>query len=274
MTFFFGVTPSVPSPFGPFTRDNKVDGTLPTQTQLRSSETDLKIVLEFTDSKGVLKQKEYDVYAQIFSSLSKFIDTTLSTEMKEKDTRTIILHDVEPTCFEDAIKFLQDPIATISITPEDVVKVVECYDKYEFIAGIELCDKILYNNIKTEYLDANETNAPANLDLLVTAIALADKCNLPKAAAIGIPYIKRRLGASCSLPYNSTMFTVAHIQQLQGIFQKGCLDSVIPPGMSKEDVGSHLFPKLFVLYRSKEYTCHTIQKILVFWEKTLMEYMN
>ena len=42
-----------------------------------------------------------------------------------------------------AIKFQSDQTAARAMTPEDVLKVLDFYDKYEFTAGLALCDQVL-----------------------------------------------------------------------------------------------------------------------------------
>lgn len=245
------------------TTKEKEDGKQTAHPMLRSSDADLKIILKYLDENGFSQRRELHLYSQVLASLSNFIDTTLSVDMKEKTDREIVLHDVSPEVFELGLKFLQDPLAALSISPEDVIKVVEFYDKYEFTAGIKLCDRVLFDYVKTKYIETDNKTAPINLDLLVTAATLANKCNLPKASQAAINYLTIKLNGDYNAPYNATMFTVELVEKLHEMFKNGLLDNVLPPGLTREELESPLFPKYFVAYRSREYTSHTIKTIVV-----------
>ena len=49
----------------------------------RSSDFDLTVKLKYKDDNGNDKEKEYKMYGQILSSLSKFVDASLTIEMRE-----------------------------------------------------------------------------------------------------------------------------------------------------------------------------------------------
>lgn len=240
--------------------------TLATQQKLRSSKSDLKLILKYTGENGFKQVKEYDVYAQVLASLSKFIDASLSVDMKEKESRQIILHDVSPSLFEQAIKYVQDPLSIMSITPSNAINVAKFYDEYEFTSGISLCDHVLFDYLKKEYYAAvsDASAGPVDLDLLVTSIVTADECNLASARDMGIKYLLLKLGTTTSQSCcGSTMFSLEHIQKLHGLFKKGHLETVVPPGTSKEELECVLFPKYFVNYRSREFTCQSIEAVTV-----------
>lgn len=60
---------------------------------------------------SIAQEKEYHVYSTLFANHSKFIDTSLAVAMKEKGTKVIILNDVKPEVFDNAVKYLEDPVA-------------------------------------------------------------------------------------------------------------------------------------------------------------------
>ena len=81
--------------------------------KLRSSDPDLTIVLRFqtpvtkdndnenqaqadTEESSETLEKEYLMYGPTLAKLSNFVDTSLSVNMQEQQTRKTVFHDVTP----------------------------------------------------------------------------------------------------------------------------------------------------------------------------------
>lgn len=85
------------------------DNEAPKSKRLRSHEPDLKVILRYEDSNGEPVETECHEYSQVLATMSKFVDASLSVEMREKQTGEIIFHDVTPDIFTNAIGYLKDP---------------------------------------------------------------------------------------------------------------------------------------------------------------------
>ncbi|CAB9519680.1 expressed unknown protein [Seminavis robusta] len=226
---------------------------------IRSSDPDVKILVKYEDGEGKLATKEYQMYGQHISQLSKFIDTSLSVEMKEKSTKEIIFQDVQPELFEKAIKFHQDLCAIRSITPKDALSLVEFYDKYEFQRGLNLCDDVLVSYIE-EQNALDMMTPPHDLDLLVEAASLAFQCNLTRTKDMALSYLGSRFKDLESM-YGRIMFDSGHLNKLHQLFVDGQFDDCLPHDMTKEEVASPLFPKYFATHTAAVYggsTCTAV----------------
>ena len=113
--------------------------------KLRSSEPDLQIILGSGDDSST-----QFTHSTALALKSKYVDTMLSTPMREQETRTITFPDITPTIWETMNKFLDDPLAAREMKAEDVRDVAVPYDKYEFTQGSKLCEMIM-----SDYLSAN-----------------------------------------------------------------------------------------------------------------------
>lgn len=234
--------------------EEAIAGEEPPSKKLRSSEPDLRVTLKYGQPSS---EKTYDMYAQVFARQSKFVDTMLSVEMKEKQTRTIVLHDVSSDVFENALLFLDDPSAVLSMTAQNAMKIVEFYDKYEFVAGLELCDLVL-----KKYVDKENARArPEDLDFLVDVIVAADKFQLKETKDSGHSYLFTRFLVSQPNHYGAEMFSVEHIRRLQPLLMSG--EFILPITVSKEEIASTLFPKYFCEKVSHAFTRKVLKAVVV-----------
>ena len=174
---------------------------------LRSSDPDLKVVL---DSGKDQVTKWY--YAPSLANKSKYIDTMLSTPMKESDTRTITFPDITQEFWDAAIEFIDNPVAARRMEASDVLNVAKFYDKYEFVDGTNLCDCVLLDHF--EHLGVDETKLSVDVDLLIDLVVIAHETNLSRAARVGVMYIWGKLRLPREPPYNRTMFTESHLEKV------------------------------------------------------------
>jgi hypothetical protein len=84
--------------------------------------------------------------------------------MMEKTTRESILQDATPHVFEQALNYLQNPVATKYFEAAEAVQLVEFYDKYELPGGLALCDSVLSDYL-TKNMEAGIDTMPEDLDL-------------------------------------------------------------------------------------------------------------
>jgi hypothetical protein len=229
--------------------------------RLRFSNPDLKIIVECTnnvvDGGNNLanmeppSKKVYMMYSAQLANLSNFIDTALSTEMKEKATREIVFHDVMPHIFEQALKYVQDPVAANCFGAAEAIQFAEFYDLYEFKGGVALCDLVLMRYLAKNG-EAEIDQMPEDLDLLVEAAAVGFHLNLHHTKNAAITYLKSRMDFEAITLFGPSMFTVDHIRKLQPILQEqGLFDSISwPVSLTTNDVASPLFPTLFTTLAS------------------------
>lgn len=168
--------------------------------------------------------------------------------------------------FEAAIKFQEDALAIRAMTPEDVMLVADFYDKYEFTGGLDLCDAVLLDYFTRNKNKNPEKEAPENLDLLVDAIALADKLMLKKSRIVGNGFLEARLN-SVSVPYGRIMFTEDHFKTILPMLKNKTVNFGFIRGNPPEEMDSLLFPKYIVMalsdYRASKILAFMISKIIV-----------
>jgi hypothetical protein len=82
--------------------------------RLRSSEPDLQVILGSGDDTS-----SRWCHSLSLALKSKYIDTMLSTPMREQETRTITFPDITPSTWHKMNKFLDDPLAIRDMKIED-----------------------------------------------------------------------------------------------------------------------------------------------------------
>lgn len=173
------------------------DGTDPPQAKkLRFSEQDLQLVVKYTDETGLEATKSYSVYSQVLAKYSKFIDTSLSVEMKEKKDRVIVFHDTTPEVFELALHLQESLTAARNATVDDLLKVASFYDKYEFTDGLDLCGAVFREYIKALVNDERRTDLvelPTNLDEAIDVISTSFALNLEPAIQSAKIFLQAKL---------------------------------------------------------------------------------
>jgi hypothetical protein len=220
---------------------NDDEASEPARKKLRSCEPDLKITVG--SNVGGSDAIDYWYHASIMANHSVYIDTVLSSGMKESNTYEVSFPDIAPATWESMMKFMDNPLAGRLMTIEDVIEVGAGYDQYDFPAGRELCSHIL-----TEYILAlSAEEPPDNLDFCIDAILLADTLHLDEAKDRGVLWILETILA----PPNGAIFSSDHIAKLAPLiareerlftFAKVLARSVV----TKDDILHRLFPELLV----------------------------
>jgi len=213
---------------------------------LRSSDPDLKVILGSGEDQVT---KWY--YATSLANKSKYIDTMLSTPMKESDTRTITFPDITLEFWEAAIDFVDNPVAARKMEASDVLNVAKFYDKYEFVDGTNLCDCVLLDYFK--HLKVKEKELSIDVDLLIDSVVISHETNLKKAVEAGVHYIWGILRLPMDPPYNKTMFTESHLEKVLPAMLHELSDAAFPdggplynPGYPYPNLDDPDFPKEFV----------------------------
>jgi hypothetical protein len=229
------------------TENNKKKGEdnidVPLAKKLRIGDPDIKVIVRH----GEDVEREYLLYSPVIAGLSNFFDTSLSVEMREKATREIILHDVEPALFEKALRLQVDLKAVRSMTPRDAIEVVGFYDRYEFVDGLELCDDVLEEYIS----NVPKKSVPAALDLFVRVVALSHQHNLPKAVMAGAGFLHADMWADNNHPFGSLPLSEEHVQLLLPLWQVMQLN--LPADLSTVDTENPLYAKYFLKCRAAHF---------------------
>ena len=220
--------------------------------KLRSSEPDLKVVLKYSTKEGEVQEKEYQLYSQSLAKMSKFVDTCLSVEMKEKNEKSIIFEGISPDLFESALKYLEKPVEVISMGPKTALKLVEFYHKYDFSEGTALCDQILAKHL-LEVIRGRCQDKDFDIDICVDAAVVADMLDLPESKGHAVSYF----GAIFWNTEHQMLHNLAHIKKLHPLFKKGHFQEDVKD-LTEEEVESPLFPKFFL-----ERLCHRFAERVV-----------
>ena len=241
----------------------------PASTKLRVAEPDLRVVLQYTpeecedvmsnehdgENTGTANkqvEKEYLLYQVVLAKHSKFVDTTLSVDMKEKQTKTIVFKDVTPEVFEKALEYLESPTAAREATPLDILQVVQFYHMYEFPEGLEFSEHVL-----KDYFDQETQSmlAPKHLQFLVDAVSLSDHLKLEKALKAGCSCINSITDPVGGQHVDAFIFSEDMIRTLQPLIVEKKI--VLPfalrcEQLSNEELSSPLFPKYFVKHTTEQ----------------------
>ena len=133
----------------------------PTVKRLRLSDPDLSIVVGEGD-----QQKTYECYSQIMAMYSGYIDAALALPMREHKTMTLTFPEIDPPVWDKMLTYLHLGAAPPECV-NDVQVVFPWYDKYDFDAGLELCDTMLRQVISRPLLnDSNLDESTAAMELL------------------------------------------------------------------------------------------------------------
>jgi hypothetical protein len=213
----------------------------PVRKRLRSSEPDLKISVGTND-----ETVEYWYHSSVMATHSNYIDTMLATPMQESKTLELSFPDLAPATWDSMMKFLEGPVEGRLMKAQDVMDVAHAYDQYDFPKGRELCGHVL-----TEYFKTMNTRTDINLEFLIDAVLLADALTLVEAKTAGVDWLAETL-KSTEILRGQTIFSEDHMKKLVPLIVKEeLLFQIIKYRCwigveTKEDVLSHLFPRLIV----------------------------
>ena len=156
------------------------------------SEPDLTIVLVDDDRAS---SKRYQCHSLSLALQSKYFDTLLSAGFQETQGKQVVLRDVAPATFELGMEILENPVKASSVTAAELVQVGPFYDRFEFTAGLALCDTILSQFIGNWTGDNDDRSMQLDeFQTILGAIALAAQApTLHQITAQGIEFIKNRL---------------------------------------------------------------------------------
>ena len=104
---------------------------------IRSSDHDLTIIVGEGE-----QQKIYEYHGQIMAMHSENINNMLATPMREQEKRTISFPEIDSAVWENMLGYLQAG-ALPPQTLDQVRAVLPFYDKYEYLSGLAIFDRML-----------------------------------------------------------------------------------------------------------------------------------
>ena len=240
----------------------------PESKKLRSSEPDLKVIIGSDEAEeaaegadadgkasaggeddGAEKKQPFVVtkwyHSPSLAAKSKYVDALLAAPMKESESRTITFPDISPETWELMMKFIDDPVASRSMTAQDVAKVAKFYDKYEFTSGTSLCDAILEEYFQSIHGILRERQNPVvpDVDFIVDSVVLAHGANLGKSYDAGMAYVWDALRWLLA-PLGRTMFSEDHMKKLAPLLEE--TKDGARRQLGSYDLKSDAFPSDFV----------------------------
>ena len=196
---------------------------------LQSAEPDLTIVVGSDDDKQV-----YHYHSVIMAQHSKVIDTMLKNPMMESNTMTISFPEIDPEYWEKMMDFIEDPVKTLT-KPTNIDHAsyfAETFNKYEFVLGLELCDKILVDEVEAMPVDENKS------DHVIFLMGTADKCGLKNSYQYCLQYFGHLMRCS------PRMLSLQELERLAPHVAKEPL-LLEHAHATKNEVRSILWPKYF-----------------------------
>jgi len=190
------------------------DSDRPTKT-LRSSRPDLKVILGSSSS----NEKNECIlwyHSQTLASKSKYIDTMLSTPMKEKDDLTISFPDITIGVWERMMLFLDSPIVARQMKARDASELAVFYDKYEFDEGRKLCEVVIIEYM--ELTNRMEKKNTLDLDFIIELVDVTHRANMEEAFKVSMEYIWEKL-RSADIRYGRLMFTEENLKKLSPLLK-------------------------------------------------------
>lgn len=161
--------------------------------QLKSYEPDLDVVV----GPG---QQVFRYHGAILASYSAYIDTMLSTPMREQDTMRITFPDIEPDVWTKLIKFLETG-GSREMQLTDVIELLPIYDQYDFQGAVKMCDISIHGMLETWYSGDREFHS-----LLTSAANLSYELDLPLSKKKAVDFAKKIFSISTDYHFEERHF--------------------------------------------------------------------
>lgn len=181
------------------------------------------------DTKQNAKMFEY--HSVIMANYSSYIDTLLTSSMKESKSRILQFPDIQVNDWLDMIAYLEDPTEARGMTVDDAIKFAPLYDKYEFHGGMALCSQVLEEEVLTLELTHH-----------LTIFELADKLGMACLYSKCVRWLQKRLDPA----YDGVELCVEQLRMLAPYIVKE--QSLMSKAFTsdKDEVLSSMWPKFFL----------------------------
>ena len=210
--------------------------------RIRLSDPDLQITCKDGDKERTLEYHSIQMALQ-----SKYFDNLLSSGMAESATKKVVLNDVDPDLFAEAMSLIESPAKFADAHITKVMKVASLYDRFEFKNGLESVDMSAGKVLHTLRMKLSKKFAISakELDHAISIILFGDTANSSFLVTQG-----KKLIGECfkSQGLNGLgCFDERRVKALQPFLCKNRqLLEMVHPEMTKlddEDIKSRNFPK-------------------------------
>jgi hypothetical protein len=235
----------------------------PPTKRIKSSEPDLSIIFRNDDGKEVTQE-----YHSVPMALhSNYFDTLLSSGMREMESKSVTLDDVDPQLFELAVEILEDPLKSASVTAEEILKVTPFYNRFEFTKGLKLAESVLIRFIDG-WKEEEKTKTPSllEMEMILSTIMISMEANLLALIEKSQKFLEftfLNVGSSCFDIFDEDC--LVKIKPFLVEYSEECLGSVYrSKGMNLEKgVSYHEFPQnLYWFMKSfKDYSAFLEMKL-------------
>ena len=143
--------------------------------RIRLSDPDLQITCKNGDKERTLEYHSIQMALQ-----SKYFDNLLSSGMAESATKKVVLDDVDPDLFAEAMSLIESPAKFSGADITTIMKVASLYDRFEFKNGLESVDiragKAL-DTLRTKLVSQKLAILSTELDQAISIILFGDTSN-------------------------------------------------------------------------------------------------
>ena len=216
--------------------------------RLKSSEPDFEVTCKADGE----EEKTFQCHSFSLAFQSKYFDSLLVSNMSEAESKKVTLEDVSPEVFELALEIVQDPVKTLAATPEEILKVVSFYDRFDFTSGLKVAETVLGKFIDGCMERQSERNRkPTEMRIIIQVIKLSEKLQGVEALVQkSKDFIKKTLTCESSSRV-AGIFTEDNVTAIQGflVSNEDCLEEFFSTFGGGNDGFPPLrtveFPKIF-----------------------------
>jgi hypothetical protein len=194
----------------------------PSQKRVRVSKPDLTIICKG----GGGAERTFECHSIVMATHSEYFDALLSSTMKESTEKKVILEDVSPEVFEEAMRLLEDPVAGGAISPEQALKTASFYNRFEFANGLKLVCQTLGKLLDKWTAEKSKVPFRFETKLLMRAIVFAEESATPTLIEKSKAFLSAKFGRLDSNGIG--IFELEDIQQIQRFLSndgRQCLES-------------------------------------------------
>jgi hypothetical protein len=191
----------------------------PSQKRIRASEPDLTVVVKGETEHDAVNgldfsmEETFQYHSVILATQSTFFDALLDSQMKESIDKRVTLEE-DPFLWEEAMEYIEEPLAARKVEAEDILKVAHIYDKYGFTQGMKLFEMILCEKIselkqkplRKENVDEESVN------LIIESTLLAKRGAAKDLLDKGVVFLTSRL------EHGAERLTLDQLQKMSPLF--------------------------------------------------------
>ena len=191
--------------------------------RLKSSEPDFEVTCKADGE----EEKTFQCHSFSLAFQSKYFDSLLVSNMSEAESKKVTLEDVSPEVFELALEIVQDPVKTLAATPEEILKVVRFYDRFDFTSGLKVAETVLGKFIDGWIERQGQRNPkPTEMRMIIQVIKLSEESQGMEALVQkSKDFIKKSLAYDSS-GHVAGIFTEDNVTAIQGFLasNEDCLE--------------------------------------------------